>query len=160
MPPGQKRVYDKNLSPHQCNRLVLNSRNRRQPGIRLQWLSARHDGSRGYDADVIREDMKKMKGHCRHTDMHKPESPNPCGRQHLCAATTSKRCINKMKNVRRLAIRYDKTAPSYPDSSRTYRAASGSSTSSTSHRFPSKAATISPPTASLAALNGSSCKCA
>jgi len=68
---------------------------------------------KGYDADFIREDMEKRGGVAviptkRNRKIHIPVDG------HVYALRNRiERCFNKMKNARRLATRYDKTALSY-----------------------------------------------
>lgn len=68
---------------------------------------------KGYDADFIREDMERRGG----TAMI-PTKRNRLIQLPVDAATYAlrnmvERCFNKLKNARRLATRYDKTADSY-----------------------------------------------
>ncbi len=68
---------------------------------------------KGYDADFIRKDMEKRGGTAmiptkRSRLIQLPVDPAVYALQNMV-----ERCFNKLKNARRLATRYDKTADSY-----------------------------------------------
>ena len=68
---------------------------------------------KGYDADFIREDMARRGGMAmiptkRNRKIQLPVDPAIYNLRNML-----ERCCNKLKNARRLATRYDKTADSY-----------------------------------------------
>ena len=68
---------------------------------------------RGYDADAIRADMESRDG-VAIIPTRKSRKVQITVDDHIYALRNMvERCINKMKNARRLATRYDKTASSY-----------------------------------------------
>jgi transposase len=70
-------------------------------------------GDKGYDADFIREDMEK-RGGIAVIPMKRNRKIQAPGDGHIYALRNRiERCFNKLKNARRVATRYDKTAESY-----------------------------------------------
>jgi transposase len=68
---------------------------------------------RGYDADFIRDDME-ARGGVAIIPMRKSRKIQiPVDGYVYALRNQIERCFNKMKNARRLATRYDKTASSY-----------------------------------------------
>ena len=68
---------------------------------------------KGYDADFIRQDMERRGGIAmiptkRNRLIQLPVDPDIYALRNMV-----ERCFNKLKNARRLATRYDKTADSY-----------------------------------------------
>ena len=68
---------------------------------------------KGYDADFIRQNMEKRGGVAmiptkRNRLVHLPVDADIYALRNMV-----ERCFNKLKNARRLATRYDKTADSY-----------------------------------------------
>jgi transposase len=70
-------------------------------------------GDRGYDADFIREDMEERGGVAVIPAKRNRKAPIPIDGYIHALRNQVERCFNKMKNARRLATRYDKTASSY-----------------------------------------------
>jgi transposase len=68
---------------------------------------------RGYDADFIRDDMT-ARGGIAIIPTRKNRKPQIPVDGHVYALRNRiERCFNRLKNARRLATRYDKTAASY-----------------------------------------------
>jgi transposase len=68
---------------------------------------------KGYDADRIRDDMKD-RGGVAVIPMRSGRKVQVAIDQHIYALRNRvERCFNKLKNSRRVATRYDKTADSY-----------------------------------------------
>ena len=68
---------------------------------------------KGYDADFIREDMEKRGGHAMIPTKSNRLVQRPVDAAVYALRNRIERCFNKLKNARRLATRYDKTAASY-----------------------------------------------
>jgi transposase len=68
---------------------------------------------KGYDADFIREDMESRGGTAMIPTTRNRLIQLPVDPATYALRDTVKRCFNKLKNARRLATRYDKTADSY-----------------------------------------------
>ena len=68
---------------------------------------------KGYDADFIREDMEKRGGYAMIPTRSSRLVQIPVDRAIYALRNRIERCFNKLKNARRLATRYDKTATSY-----------------------------------------------
>ena len=68
---------------------------------------------KGYDADFIREDMEKRGGIAMIPTKRNRLVQFPVDAAIYALRNMVERCFNKLKNARRLATRYDKTADSY-----------------------------------------------
>ena len=68
---------------------------------------------RGYDADFIREDMERRGGTAMIPTKRNRKVQLPVDPAIYALRNMVERCFNKLKNARRLATRYDKTADSY-----------------------------------------------
>jgi len=68
---------------------------------------------RGYDADFIRDDMEARGGVAIIPTRKNRKVQIPVDGYIYALRNQVERCFNKMKNARRLATRYDKTASSY-----------------------------------------------
>ena len=68
---------------------------------------------KGYDADFIREDMEKRGGTATIPTKRNRLIQLPVDAALFALRNIVERCFNKLKNARRLATRYDKTADSY-----------------------------------------------
>jgi transposase len=68
---------------------------------------------KGYDADFIREDMEKRGGVAMIPTKRNRLIQLPVDTAIYALRNMVERCFNKLKNARRLATRYDKTADSY-----------------------------------------------
>ena len=68
---------------------------------------------KGYDADFIREDMEQRGGCAVIPTRSSRLVQIPVDRAIYALRNEIERCFNKLKNARRLATRYDKTAASY-----------------------------------------------
>jgi transposase len=68
---------------------------------------------KGYDADFIREDMEKRGGVAMIPTKRNRLIQLPVDTAIYALRNRVERCFNKLKNARRLATRYDKTADSY-----------------------------------------------
>ena len=69
---------------------------------------------KGYDADFIREDMEKRGGYAMIPTRSSQLVQIPVDRAIYALRNRIERCFNKhLKNARRIATRYDKTAASY-----------------------------------------------
>ena len=68
---------------------------------------------KGYDADFIREDMEKRGGVAMIPTKRNRLVQLPVDTAIYALRNMVERCFNKLKNARRLATRYDKTADSY-----------------------------------------------
>lgn len=68
---------------------------------------------RGYDADFIREDMEERGGVAVIPTKRNRKTQIPVDGCIYALRNQVERCFNKLKNARRLATRYDKTASSY-----------------------------------------------
>jgi transposase len=68
---------------------------------------------KGYDADFIREDMEKRGGVAMIPTKRNRLIQLPVDAAIYALRNMVERCFNKLKNARRLATRYDKTADSY-----------------------------------------------
>lgn len=68
---------------------------------------------KGYDADFIREDMAKRGGTAMIPTKRNRRIQVPVDAAIYALRNMVERCFNKLKNARRLATRYDKTADSY-----------------------------------------------
>jgi transposase len=68
---------------------------------------------KGYDADFIREDMERRGGFAMIPTKRNRLLQRPVDGAIYALRNTIERCFNKLKNARRLATRYDKTADSY-----------------------------------------------
>lgn len=68
---------------------------------------------RGYDADVIREELAKAKIEAVILAKSNRPTPIPHDRTKYCCRKLVERLFNKLKNRRRIATRYDKTKESY-----------------------------------------------
>lgn len=68
---------------------------------------------KGYDADFIREDMERRGGVAMIPTKRNRLVQLPVDPAIHALRNTVERCFNKLKNARRLATRYDKTAASY-----------------------------------------------
>jgi transposase len=68
---------------------------------------------KGYDADFIREDMEKRGGVAIIPTKRNRLVQIPVDTAIYALRNMVERCFNKLKNARRLATRYDKTADSY-----------------------------------------------
>lgn len=68
---------------------------------------------KGYDADFIREDMKRRGGTAMIPTKRNRLIQLPVDAAIYALRNMVERCFNKLKNARRLATRYDKTAESY-----------------------------------------------
>ena len=66
----------------------------------------------GYDADIIRQDMEKRAPR-RSSRQRNRLIQLPVDADIYALRNLVERCFNKLKNARRLATRYDKTADSY-----------------------------------------------
>jgi len=67
----------------------------------------------GYDADFIREDMERRGGIAMIPTKRNRLVQLPVDTAIYALRNMVERCFNKLKNARRLATRYDKTADSY-----------------------------------------------
>ncbi len=68
---------------------------------------------KGYDADFIREDMERRGGTAMIPTKRNRKVQLPVDPAIYALRNMVERCFNKLKNARRLATRYDKTADSY-----------------------------------------------
>jgi transposase len=68
---------------------------------------------KGYDADFIRKDMEKCGGFAMIPTKRNRLVQIPVDGAIYALRNMIERCFNKLKNARRLATRYDKTAASY-----------------------------------------------
>jgi transposase len=68
---------------------------------------------KGYDADFIREDMERRGGFAMIPTKRNRLLQRPVDGAIYALRNTIECCFNKLKNARRLATRYDKTADSY-----------------------------------------------
>ena len=68
---------------------------------------------KGYDADFIREDMGRRGGFAMIPTKKNRLVQIPVDGAIYALRNIIERCFNKLKNARRLATRYDKTANSY-----------------------------------------------
>ena len=68
---------------------------------------------KGYDADFIRDDMGKRGGFAMIPTKRNRLIQLPIDDAIYALRNIIERCFNKLKNARRLATRYDKTAQSY-----------------------------------------------
>jgi len=68
---------------------------------------------KGYDADFIREDMERRGGVAMIPSKRNRLVQLPIDAAIYALRNMVERCFNKLKNARRLATRYDKTAASY-----------------------------------------------
>ena len=68
---------------------------------------------KGYDADFIREDMQRRGGFAMIPTKRNRLVQLPVDGAIYALRNIIERCFNKLKNARRLATRYDKTARSY-----------------------------------------------
>ncbi len=68
---------------------------------------------KGYDADFIREDMEQRGGIAVIPTKRNRKQQIPVDGYIYALRNRVERCFNKLKNARRLATRYDKTAESY-----------------------------------------------
>ncbi len=68
---------------------------------------------KGYDADYIREDMERRGGTAKIPTKRNRKIQLPVDPAIYALRNMVERCFNKLKNARRLATRYDKTADSY-----------------------------------------------
>ena len=68
---------------------------------------------KGYDADFIREDMERRGGVAMIPTKRNRLIQLPVDTAIYALRNMVERCFNKLKNARRLATRYDKTADSY-----------------------------------------------
>ena len=68
---------------------------------------------KGYDADFIREDMERRGGVAMIPTKRNRLIQLPVDATIYALRNMVERCFNKLKNARRLATRYDKTADSY-----------------------------------------------
>ena len=67
----------------------------------------------GYDSDHIREDVEQRVGAPIIPARKSRKNPEPIADFPHALQNLAERCINKLKNARRVATRYDKTAASY-----------------------------------------------
>ena len=70
-------------------------------------------GDKGYDADFIRDDMRQRDGFAMIPGRSNRLIQIPVDAAIYALRNKIERCFNKLKNARRLATRYDKTADSY-----------------------------------------------
>ena len=70
-------------------------------------------GDKGYDADFIRQDMADRSGVAMIPTKRNRLVQLPVDAAIYALRNMVERCFNKLKNARRLATRYDKTADSY-----------------------------------------------
>jgi transposase len=70
-------------------------------------------GDKGYDADFIRQDMQARGGFAMIPTKRNRLIQLPVDAAIYALRNLIERCFNKLKNARRLATRYDKTAASY-----------------------------------------------
>ena len=70
-------------------------------------------GDKGYDADFLRKDMEKRGGIAVIPMKRNRKIQAPIDGHIYALRNRIERCFNKLKNARRLATRYDKTAESY-----------------------------------------------
>ena len=68
---------------------------------------------KGYDADYIREDMERRGGTAMIPTKRNRKVQLSVDLAIYALRNMVERCFNKLKNARRLATRYDKTADSY-----------------------------------------------
>ena len=68
---------------------------------------------KGYDADFIREDMEQRGGVAVIPTKRNRKHQIPVDGFIYALRNQVERCFNRLKNARRLATRYDKTAESY-----------------------------------------------
>lgn len=68
---------------------------------------------KGYDSDAIRDDVEARGGTSVIPARKNRKNPQPVDDFIYALRNLVERCFNKMKNSRRLATRYDKTATSY-----------------------------------------------
>lgn len=68
---------------------------------------------KGYDADFIRENMERRGGTAMIPTKRNRKVQLPVDPAIYALRNMVERCFNKLKNARRLATRYDKTADSY-----------------------------------------------
>lgn len=68
---------------------------------------------RGYDSDHIRNDVEQRGGTPIIPARKNRNDPEPIDDFLYALRNLVERCINKLKNARRVATRYDKTAASY-----------------------------------------------
>jgi transposase len=68
---------------------------------------------KGYDADFIRHDIEKRGGVAMIPTKRNRLAQLPVDADIYALRNMVERCFNKLKNARRLATRYDKTADSY-----------------------------------------------
>ena len=68
---------------------------------------------KGYDADFIRNDVDKRGGVAVIPSRRSRKVQAPIDGHIYALRNRIERCFNKLKNARRLATRYDKTASSY-----------------------------------------------
>ena len=70
-------------------------------------------GGKGYDVDFIRQDMEILGGFAMIPTKRNRLIQLPVDSAIYALRNMVGRCFNKLKNARRLATRYDKTADSY-----------------------------------------------
>jgi transposase len=70
-------------------------------------------GDKGYDANFIREDMAARGGFAMIPTKRNRLIQMPVDTAIYALRNLIERCFNRLKNARRLATRYDKTAVSY-----------------------------------------------
>jgi transposase len=68
---------------------------------------------KGYDADFIRDDMERRDGYATIPTKRNRLLQLPVDSAIYALRNMVERCFNRLKNARRLATRYDKTADSY-----------------------------------------------
>ena len=86
---------------------------RRQRWRQSQPSDDRQHNDKGYDADFIREEMEKRGGTAMTPTKRNRLLQLPVDAAIYALRNMVERCFNKLKNARRLATRYDKTADSY-----------------------------------------------
>lgn len=68
---------------------------------------------KGYDSDAIRDDVEVRGGTAVIPARKTRNAPEPVDGFIYALRNLVERCINRLKNARRIATRYDKTATSY-----------------------------------------------
>lgn len=68
---------------------------------------------KGYDSNAIREEIEANGGSAVIPPRRNRKDPTPIDDFLYALRNRIERCINRLKNARRLATRYDKTATSY-----------------------------------------------
>jgi transposase len=68
-------------------------------------------GDKGYDSDDIRDDLARARHRAR--DPIKPQGPDEYDCEPYKRRNLIERCVNRLKQFRRIATRYEKSARAY-----------------------------------------------